>query len=175
MVLLLALVAGIWDVAIATWFPHPLNAITVTLPLTVVLAVFSKRERALIAAIVGGLVLDLFLPSGAGLVSVRYAFIALALHALARNILTNRSFIGVSTLGLLAVLANRLLFILFGWIERLLKLATIHQSPVALLAEVVWMVFIMTGTFVLFVAFSKRFLPLVSRQQGAQKLTNYVS
>src|SRR3989344_4852113 len=122
----LALLAGLFDATVASWFPGNLMAIRLPLPLVPVLAAFSSLERAVPAALASGIVLDVLLPSSSGFVTFRYVALALAVAALSRPILTHQSFI----------------------------------------AEALWLAACITFVFVLFAAFTRRFLPPVSRTIG---------
>lgn len=161
--ILIAIAFGLWDATVAPWFPGSVSAIKLTLPFVVVLAVFSRQERAVMAAIASGVILDIFLPSNAGLVSVRYLLIAVAIYSLRQHILTNRSLIGVSVLGALSVFTNRILLIIIEPVQSMLGRNVIPEEPPVFWAELLWMVFVMVFIFLLFAAFSRRFLPLVSR------------
>ncbi len=162
-VLCIAIIAGLWDAAIAPWFPGWTTAIRFTLPLVVVLAVFSQQERAVMAAIAGGVILDIFLPSNAGLVSIRFMLIAVAIYSLRQHIITNRSLIGVSVLGALAVFINRILLRAIECSQSVLGKAVIPEEQSVFWIELLLMLFTIVSMFLLFAAFSKRFLPLVSR------------
>ncbi len=172
-VVFIAVLAGLWDATIAPWFPAPLDAITCTLPFVVALAAFSSRERSVMAAIAGGIVLDILLPSNGGLVSIRYVLIALGVVALAQHVFTNRSFFGVSVLGAFSVTADRLLLPLLEALQRLLGRSIIGESSAGFVAECIWMVAVLCTTFLLFIAFSKRFLPLVSRTVSGKEVRPY--
>lgn len=115
------------------------------------------------AAIASGIILDIFLPSNAGLVSIRYLLIAVAIYSLRQHILTNRSLIGVIVLGVLSVFANRILLVIIEPVQSMLGRNVIPEELSAFWAELLWMVFIMVFMFLIFAAFSRRFLPLVSR------------
>lgn len=160
---LIAVLFGLWDATIAPWFPGLLATVTFSLPFVTVLATFSREERAITAAIASGIMLDIFLPSNAGFVSVRYLIIAMFIFLLQQRLFTNRSLIAVSVLGAIACVSDRLLLLVFTQLQHLLGRTVIPEASSPLLAEVAWIVFVMAITFLLFAAFSKRFLPLVSR------------
>lgn len=162
-VISIAVLAGLWDATISPWFPAPLDGVTWTLPFVVMLALFSARERSVTAAIAGGIVLDVFLPSNGGLVSIRYILIALAVMTLSQHVFTNRSFFGISVLGAFSVAADRLLLPVLEAFQRLFGRTIISESSASFVAECLWMVAVLCTVFLLFIAFSKRFLPLVSR------------
>lgn len=163
--ILLALIAGHWDSTIATWLPGGFEAVQISLPLVLVLAVYSTEERAVTAALVSGVVQDVLLPSNSGLVSFRYVIIALLLHALSQNVLTNRSLIGAYAMGSVAVLLDRLL--LWG-VEGLFRLGgrmVVEEPHTFIFAELLWMTIVMTAVFMGFAAFTRRFLPPISRPE----------
>lgn len=165
-VIIIAVAFGLWDAAVIPWFPWPLSAIKLTLPFVAVLAVFSRYERAVTAAIAGGIVLDVFLASNAGLVSIRYLLIALVVSSLRRHVFTDRSLIGVSVLGALSVLADRIFLFFLEAIQSLLGRVVIPEEPAAFWASLCWTIAVMVTMFFLFTAFGKRFLPLVSQRSG---------
>lgn len=159
----LALFAGYWDATISPWVPGSLGAVQISLPLVLVFSAYSSEERAITAALASGVVLDVFLPSNAGLVSIRYVAIALLIRLLAQNVLTNRSLVSAYAMGAASVLLNRLLLALLEGGSALVGRATIPEPHAGILAELVWMLLCMTGVFLVFAAFTKRFLPPISR------------
>jgi cell shape-determining protein MreD len=156
---------GLWDAAIASWFPEPLTAVKFGLPFVVILSVFFRQERAVTAAIACGVVMDVFLPSNAGFVSVRYVLIALALYVIRQHILTNRSLIGVAALGALAVCMNRLLLMTAEALQTLLGRSVIPEASPPFWAESLWMLLAVVSVFLVLAAFGRRFLPLVSMKE----------
>lgn len=166
----LALVAGLWDVGVTTWLPGPLAAVSFALPFVVLTAIFSKAERSLTVAVISGMILDIYLPSSAGFVTLRYVAIALAVRALTERLLTNRSLAGVLALSAFGVLANRALLLVLESIAGLGAAGFIPEANAPLVAELVWCFAISTMTFMMIAALTKRFLPLVSREQGSLPL-----
>jgi hypothetical protein len=158
-----ALAFGIWDACVSTWFPGMMTAVTFSLPFVVVLSAFSVRERAITAAIASGIMLDIFLPSNAGMVSMRFLLVALAVYSLRRYVFTNRSLIGAAVLGAFAVLLNRILLLTIEPLQSFLGRSVIPESTNPFWTEFIWMLVVTGLVFVLFALFTRRFLPLVSR------------
>jgi hypothetical protein len=158
-----ALAFGIWDACVSTWFPGMMTAVTFSLPFVVVLSAFSVRERAITAAIASGIMLDIFLPSNAGMVSMRFLLVALAVYSLRRYVFTNRSLIGAAVLGAFAVLLNRILLLTIEPLQSFLGRSVIPESTNSFWTEFIWMLVVTGLVFVLFALFTRRFLPLVSR------------
>jgi hypothetical protein len=160
---IMAVALGIWDACVSTWFPGMLAAITLSLPFVTVLSAFSVRERAVTAAIASGVILDIFLPSNAGLVSTRFLLVALAVYSLRRHVFTNRSLMGAVALGAFAVLLDRALLFALEALQPLFGRSVIPESAPSFWVEMFWMLMVTGLAFLLFALFTKRFLPLVSR------------
>jgi hypothetical protein len=163
--LLLGIMAGLFDVTVSSWFPGNVNAVRIGLPLVAVIAAFSVQERSLVAAVGIGIVADTLMPS-TGFMTIRLVLIALAIHALAQGLLTNRSLPGVIALGLIALAFDRLLLTLFMFAQQLVGRPSVYETHAAFWAEALWMSFVMTGVFIIFVAFTRRFLPPLTRYIG---------
>ncbi|HWR00061.1 MAG TPA: rod shape-determining protein MreD [Candidatus Methylomirabilis sp.] len=161
--ILLAFLAGVFDATVAVWLPGNLSALRLALPLVTVLAAFSSLERVASAALVSGIILDVFLPSSAGFVTIRYAVIALAISSLSQTLFTNRSLLGSQALGLFALVCDRTLQFIFSISASAVAGSVIPEVRPALWAEAVWLATCMASVFLLFVAFTKRFLPSLSR------------
>jgi hypothetical protein len=164
--LFLGIVAGLFDVTVAVWFPGNLTAIRIGLPLVALIAAFSVQERSLVAAVGVGIVADTLMPS-TDFVTIRLLIIALAVHALAQRLFTNRSLPGVVALGIIALALDRTLLALYVFAQQVVGRSPILELHAALWAEALWMVFVMTVVFLLFVAFTRRFLPPLTRNIGS--------
>jgi hypothetical protein len=164
--LFLGIMAGLFDVTVSSWFPGNLTAIRLSLPLVALIAAFSVQERSLVAAVGIGFVADTLMPS-TGFVTIRILLIALAVHALAQGLLTNRSLPGVITLGLIALVLDRSLLAIFLFAQRIVGRPPIYELHAALWAEALWMAFVITVVFLLFAAFTRRFLPPLTRHIGS--------
>ncbi|OGL73771.1 hypothetical protein A3E39_03490 [Candidatus Uhrbacteria bacterium RIFCSPHIGHO2_12_FULL_60_25] len=162
----LALLAGLFDATVASWFPGNLMAIRLALPLVTVLAAFSSLERAVPAALASGIVLDVLLPSSSGFVTFRYVALALGVAALSRTILTNRSLMGAYALGFVALVIDRVLLFAMNLLTRAFTSSAIPEIRASFIAEALWLAACITFVFVLFAAFTRRFLPPVSRTIG---------
>lgn len=169
---LLALFAGLFDATLAVWWPSELSAIRLSLPLVTVLAAFSVPERALTAALMAGVVSDIFQPSSASLVTLRLVAVALAVGGLSRTLFTNRSLLGALALGLLALGLDRSLaaLIVFG-LSSVIKAAWLPEVRAAWWAETVWQSVCVSAVFLLFASFTKRFLPPLSRHAPVRPLS----
>lgn len=163
----LALLAGLFDATVATWFPGNLTAFRLALPFVTVLAAFSSLERAVSAALAAGVVLDVLLPSSGGFVTIRYVTLALGVAALSRTLLTNRSLMGAYALGLIALVIDRVLLVIVGTVTRAFAPGAIPEIRASFFAEALWLAACITLIFLLFAAFTRRFLPPVSRMIGA--------
>src|SRR3989344_6425926 len=164
LIVLASILAALFDVTISSWLPGSFGAIRVALPLVIVLAAFSSLERALTAAIVGGMIMDLFLPSF-GAIMVRYVLIAFIIRGLAQTYVTNRSIIGSLALGIMGVITDRLLLLLAVAVRGLMPLPFIPEAHPPLFAEFFWIMIVMVLTFVLLAAFTRRFMPLVTNRR----------
>lgn len=160
---LLAFIAGIFDATISIWLPGEMTALRLALPFLIVLAAFSTLERAVTAAFVSGIVLDALLPSSAGVVTIRYILVALAISSLSQTLFTNRSLLGAQALGLLALALDRTLLFIFTFAVHRVAPGAIPEIRPSLWVEAVWIAVVMAAVFVLFVAFTRRFLPPLSR------------
>ena len=160
---LLAFIAGIFDATVAVWLPGELSALRLALPFLTVLAAFSSLERAVTAAFVSGVVLDALAPSSAGVVTIRYILVALAVSSLSQTLFTNRSLLGAQALGLFALAFDRALLFIFSFAARRIVPDVIPEIRPSLWVEAVWIAVVMAIVFVLFAAFTRRFLPPLSR------------
>jgi cell shape-determining protein MreD len=164
LVVVLGLLAGIFDVAAASWFPGMWNAVHAALPLVIVLAVFSSRERAFTAAAAAGLAQDVFLPSF-GLVTLRLILVAFLIHALAQRFFSNRSLTGSLALGFAgtAVDAAALWALLIAarfWAAG----SFVPEVRAGFISESVWTMMVMAAAFFAVAALTRRFLPPVTRR-----------
>lgn len=166
----IAVVAALWDATVLPWVPVVFFSGQVVLPLVVSLAMFSTLERSLIAAVVGGGLADLLLPSDAGLMSVRYACAALVVSALSRRLFTNRSLWGVCVLAVCAAGIDRACLVGIEWVHRALGSSYIPEARAGFWSECAWIVLVSVLTFLALVAFSRRFLPLISRYAVRKRL-----
>lgn len=99
--ILLGLGAGLWGVAIRPFLPAWLG-VDPLLPLSILFLVSSMRlSRPLACALVGAVLIDLFVVSSPDVALFRYAIILLLLDFLAHQFLTNRSL--YATLGLVVL------------------------------------------------------------------------
>lgn len=159
----ISLAAGIFDASIVSWFSGGWGAFRMSLPLVVLLAAFSSRERAVTAAVSAGLVLDLFQPSF-GLVAIRYALVALGMHAVAERYVTNRTLLGSLALGLAGVMTDRVALFLITALRGLSQRPFIPETHPLFWMEAGWTACVVGAAFLAFAAFGKRFLPLVTRR-----------
>jgi cell shape-determining protein MreD len=168
--ILIAFTAGLWDAGVSGWLPGPFAAITASLPLVVATGVFSTSERALTMAVLSGMVLDIYLPSNAGFVTLRYVLIVLIVRALTDRWLTNRSLAGVLAISGLAVLINRLILFVSEYAVAAAGADVTAEAHASVSAELIWMMATVTVVFMLIAAMTRRFLPLVSREHESLPL-----
>lgn len=165
----LAFSAGIFDATVAVWLPGGFSALRLALPLLIVFAAFSSLERAATAALVSGVIIDALLPSSAGLVTIRFILVALAVSSLSQTLFTNRSLLGAQALGLFALALDRALLFFVSFAVRGLAPGAIPEIRPSLWVEAVWMAVVMAIVFILFVAFTRRFLPPLSRTLSSRE------
>jgi hypothetical protein len=159
----IGLLAGLFDATVAVWFGGPLAAINMALPLVVLLSAFSSLERSLTAAVAAGLVIDVLQPSF-GLVTLRLLVVAGVIRAVSQAYVTNRSLIGSLALGVIGVALDRALLWLFTLVRGFSSTPFVHEVPPPLIPAIIWTSLVMLATFLIFVAFTRRFMPLISRR-----------
>lgn len=170
-IILVAIAVGIWDACISSWLPAPLNAIRFILPLTVILSAFStSRARVMIAAVIAGVTFGLLAPSNAGFVFFRMVCVALVVMFLAARILTNRTLVSAAAIGGIAVVLDRVLLMGFEWLIASTGHAVYYEDRASLIASAIWVAFLMMSFFVLSAAFSRRFLPILSRVDRTSRI-----
>lgn len=163
LVLIIGLLAGLFDVTVAPWLPGGLSAMRAVLPLVIISAAFSSWERCLTVAIAAGLVMDVLQPSF-GLVTLRLLLVASAIRILSQTYLTNRSATGSVALGILGLVVDRILLAMVTLMRDWVGGLFIPEVHPPFLAEAIWMTVCMGGVFVMFAAFTKRFMPLLTRR-----------
>jgi membrane-bound metal-dependent hydrolase YbcI (DUF457 family) len=163
LIILLGLFVGLCDATIVTWLGGSLSAMHLALPLVIILSAFSSLERALSAAIAAGLVMDALQPSF-GFVTLRLLIVAGVIRAAAQTYVTNRSFAGSAALGIIGLALDAMVLWGVTWIRGWSSVPFVREMPVPVVPGVIWMLVVMTATFVVFAAFTRRFMPLVSRR-----------
>lgn len=155
--------AGLFDATVAGWLPGPLLAVRAALPFIVLLAAFSSLERTLTAAVAAGIVIDAIQPSF-GLMTLRLLITGAVIRAVAERYVTNRSLAGSLALGVFGLLCDRVLLGAFTFLRGLSSVPFIPEVRLPFIAQGVWVLVVMTATFFLFAAFTRRFMPLLSRR-----------
>ncbi len=174
--ILIAILAGVWDACVSTWMPAPFDAIRFVLPFTIVLVAFSSsRIRGPAVALAGGVAFDVLAPSNAGFMTLRIFIVALAVGALTARIFTTRSLAAAATIGVAAALIDRALLIAFETASSAIGRTVIMEARPSLLASTVWTALVVMAFFYAFAAFGRRFLPVLSRVEGAARIPAWKS
>jgi hypothetical protein len=163
LVVLLACAAGYWDASVISWFTVPFSAMRFVLAFSILLALFSSGySKSIIAALVGGLVADLLLPSQ-GYLAIRVVIAVIVVHTLARHLFTNRSFWGICFLGSIAVCVDRGLLFIMNQLPLFSGGPRTIEAHAPIWMEIIWMCLVCSSAFLFFAAFSRRFHPTLSR------------
>jgi cell shape-determining protein MreD len=155
-VVLLGLVAAVWEVAVAPFLPGPLS-LSPLWPLVVILLVSSKRSRAIVVAVCGGLVVDAYAASVIPWLTLRLLAGVLILDVVHQQFLTNRSLYATVALAVLARFIDVLgLFFLY-----LVRLGfSVHALWIAPSVWTwMWDVVLCAVGFLLIAAATRRYLP----------------
>lgn len=163
LIVVIGLAAGLFDASWTGWLPAGTANIHMSLILVAILAIFSSQERVLTGAIAAGLVLDVLLPS-VGFTTLRLLLVAFAIRGVSHRYLTNRSIFGSWALGLFGLALDRVLLLGITWLRGSGGGIFIPEIRAPLFVEVIWMVFGVGVAFVIYAAFTKRFMPLVIRR-----------
>ncbi len=166
----LAIGIGLWDACIASWLPGYGVAVQVGLVFTVMLAIFSSPERWVVGAIVSGGVADLFLPSNAGFLPLRFLLVGLVIFYLSQRLLTNRSLTSVVLLSGGAVVVDRALSWIFEEFQTWIGRSVTFEAHAPLLFSLLWSCTVGAVVFSIFVLFSKRFLPLIAIGRASRRI-----
>lgn len=170
LVIILACAAGYWDASVISWFPAPFSAMRLVLALSILLALFSiEYRKSIIAALVGGLIADLILPSQ-GYIAIRTVLAVIVIHTLARYVFTNRSLWGICFLGSIAVAVDRILLFVIEHVPRFSGGLRTFESHAPFWMEIIWMCLVCSSAFLFFAAFSRRFHPTLSRMDQMNRL-----
>jgi len=174
--ILIAILCGVWDASVASWFPAPFDAIRLTLPAAVTLAAFStSRLRAFAVAIAGGAAYDALVPSTGGFMPIRALIVAFAISILTSKVFTNRTVLSALLIGAAAALADRALLALFEEMQSVIGRGFIPEVRPSLIASAAWTASVVLGFFFAFAAFGRRFLPPVSRVNVLERVPMWKS
>lgn len=159
----LGVLAGVFDVAVAPWLPGAWSGVRAALPLVILLSLFSRPRRSVVAAIAAGVVLDVFQPTF-GLVTLRFLAVIVAMGVVARLYLTNRSLWGSLALGGIGFLADRMsLWLVTRGVAFFGSEAIVEYRP-PIVPELTWIACCIVVAFWVFALFTRRFMPLVSHR-----------
>jgi hypothetical protein len=172
--LAIAMFCGLVDATVVSWLPGNWQSIRWAFPFVVLLAIFSTRERSLVAAIGGGFMLDLFLPSSLAFVTARFMLVAFIVHVLGARLVSNRSLIGIWTLVITAFLSDRSISFGIQVFMRQLGTNIIPEVHAVFWAELAWLFVVVTATFIVFAAFTRRFLPSVYTHRGRSEMSHTI-
>ncbi|MEN9558380.1 MAG: hypothetical protein RL141_749 [Candidatus Parcubacteria bacterium] len=159
----IGLAAGMVDATVTVWFPGLFSVIRFALPGALAITVFSSLDRALVAAVAAGIVMDVLQPSF-GFTPIRLALVCVAVRFISQQYVTNRSLIGSVALGIVGLLIDRSILVGATWAHGFIGEAFIPEVHAPLWAEAAWVGACMAVLFLLFAAFSKRFLPFFTRR-----------
>ena len=157
---LLGIAAGLFDLSITPWLPGPLAAMTGTLPLVVLLALFSSPKRALIGAVFAGITVDALLPT-ASFATLRALAVVGSILLVSRIYLTNRTLVGSLALGLVGLAADRLALMVLAAVRGFSRTPFIPELAPPWFPSLIWLELCVGIAFFVFAAFTRRFLPLV--------------
>jgi len=166
----LAVLAGLWDACVASWFPGSWAGLQVGLLFTVMLAIFSSPERWMIGAIVSGSVASTFLSSNGGLMPLRFFAVGFVISYLSQRLFTNRSLMSVVALSGCATLIDRSVLWLMEHVQIWSGRSLTFESHATLGFAVIWSCIVGATVFFLFVLFSKRFLPLITIGRASKRM-----
>ncbi len=170
LVFCLAVGIGLWDACIAPWLPGYGMGVQAGLIFTAMLAIFSSPERWVVGAIVSGGVADLFLPSNAGFLPLRFLLVGFIVFYLSQRLFTNRSLISVVFLSGGSVIIDRAISWMFESVQVWIGRSVAFEVHAPLLFSLLWSCTVGAVVFSVFVLFSKRFLPLIAIGRASRRV-----
>jgi cell shape-determining protein MreD len=126
--------------------------------------------RAIAAAVLSGVTFDMLAPSNAGFLFIRMACVALAVMFLTSRIFTNRTLIAAATIGCLSAVLDRILLIGFEFVSRTVGRTVFIEDHASIVSSIVWTVLTVMTFFFISAAFSRRFLPILSRVERTSRI-----
>lgn len=164
--ILAAVAVGLAEATFTTLLPAPLNYLRPLLACCILLIVLNKTREALMAAALGGFVIDIF-----GLGDSSFSCVGLSVAAavsafLSSSILTNRSIYSAVALVIAGRVTERLCLLLIGGISQLLfPVKAVIEPFVSDVKIAGWDVMMVALGFTAFVMFTRRFKIIISGQR----------
>jgi hypothetical protein len=166
LVLALGVIAALYEATVATFLPFPWSAWKPVVFLVSFSIVREAPRRALIYAVVCGILLDAFSVGGSSLMLIRLLVLAVVLWIMSERVLTNHSFYAAVALAFFArVLMQILLFAVQGFMRLKNPSVLLSTDWAAIMMTGVWDTVAIGFFFIIHAFVSRRFVTVSPLKQ----------